>query len=860
VVASFALASIAAAHGRSSPVSKASASAACFGKPATILGTRGADRLRGTPGPDVIVAFGGDDVISSGAGADLVCAGGGDDVVSGGAAGDRIAGEAGDDALLGGGGNDRLLGGLGKDGCTGGSGRNTLDGCEGKAPRDAQKLLIDRAPTATADTVTVSEDAAATAVDVLANDVDPDGGEMRVVAFSQPGAGLVATGGTGLTYRPAHNFCGADSFTYTLNGGSTATVSVTVTCVDDPPEAVADSATTTEDGGAIAIPVLANDVDPDAGPESIVSKTDGAHGAVAITGAGAGLTYTPVANYCGTDSFTYTLNGGSTATVSVDVTCVDDPPVAVDDSANLIENDPATPLPVLNNDTDVDAGPRTIESTTQPAHGVVAITEGGSGLTYRPASEACSNSEPLDSFTYTLNGGSTATVTVTVECIVAMSSSQPLIPAFNLKIHDYAVRCTGSPLSVAAEVTQGYTVGIDGGQQQSGSAQAEVPLEAGQSFSFSALHGSEQLDYFVRCLPPDFPTWNYERLAQPSHEFYVVAPNLSGTTRYAVIFDEYGVPVWWYDASAQPVDVKVLPDGNIAWTLSTPKAEIRSLDGSLVRTIETTGVLTDIHEFQMLPNGNVILIAYPRRQHVDLTGFGAGADETVIDALIQEIDPAGDVVWSWNSKDHIGLGETSRWYGLGIKSDAWDLVHMNAVEPDGEDSLLISLRHTDAVYKIDKATGNVVWKLGGTPTPQSLEVLDDPQGSYPFGGQHDVRLQPDGTITVHDNNTGLSAAPRAVRYEIDEADGTARLLEEVTDPEVPSGASFCCGSARRSADGSWLMSWGGRSLVTEFNAAKERTFRLTFGGTVFSYRAVAVPDGLLSASQLRAGMNAMFPR
>ena len=56
------------------------------------------------------------------------------------------------------------------------------------------------------------------------------------------------------------------------------------------------------------------------------------------------------------------------------------------------------------------------------------------------------------------------------------------------------------------------------------------------------------------------------------------------------------------------------------------------------------------------------------------------------------------------------------------------------------------------------------------------------------------------------------------------------------------------------------MSWGGRSLVTEFNAAKERTFRLTFAGTVFIYRAVPVPDGVLSASQLRAGMNAMFPR
>jgi hypothetical protein len=362
----------------------------------------------------------------------------------------------------------------------------------------------------------------------------------------------------------------------------------------------------------------------------------------------------------------------------------------------------------------------------------------------------------------------------------------------------------------------------------------------------------------VRCLPPDFPTWNYDRLAQPSHGLYVVAPTLAGTARYVVIFDDFGVPVWWYEASAQPVDVTVFPEGNIAWILSTPIAEIRSLDGTLVRSIETAGVLTDIHEFQMLPNGNVILTAYPRREHVDLTAFGAGADETVIDALIQEISPAGDVVWSWNSKDHIGLGETGRWYGMAIKSEAWDIVHMNAVERVDDNSFLISLRHTDAVYKIEKATGDVIWKLGGTPRPESLSVLNDPEGSYPFGGQHDVRLQPDGTVTVYDNNTERPDPPRAVRYAIDEGAGSATLLEQLTDPEAPS--SFCCGSARRSADGSWLMSWGGRSLVTEFNAAKERTFRLTFDGTLFSYRAVPVPDGLLSVSQLRAGMNTMFPR
>ena len=122
--------------------------------------------------------------------------------------------------------------------------------------------------------------------------------------------------------------------------------------------AVGDSDTVAEDSGASAIDVLANDTDIDGGPLSIVGKTNGSHGTVALIGAGAGLTYTPASDYCGPDSFTYTLNSGSTATVSVTVSCVDDAPSAADDSATLIEDASATAIDVLANDTDGDGGPK----------------------------------------------------------------------------------------------------------------------------------------------------------------------------------------------------------------------------------------------------------------------------------------------------------------------------------------------------------------------------------------------------------------------------------------------------------------------------------------------------------------------
>ncbi len=102
---------------------------------------------------------------------------------------------------------------------------------------------------------TVAEDASATAVAVLGNDTDVDGGPKSIASVTQPANGTVAItgGGTGLTYRPDADSCNTppgttlDTFTYTLNGGSIATVSMTVTCTDDPPVAVDDSATVAED-------------------------------------------------------------------------------------------------------------------------------------------------------------------------------------------------------------------------------------------------------------------------------------------------------------------------------------------------------------------------------------------------------------------------------------------------------------------------------------------------------------------------------------------------------------------------------------------------------------------------------------
>ncbi|WP_198538374.1 Ig-like domain-containing protein, partial [Marinicella sediminis] len=233
---------------------------------------------------------------------------------------------------------------------------------------------VDDAPTANNDAATVTEDDPATTVDVLANDSNADGGPITIDSVTQPGNGLVVitNGGADLTYAPVADYCNdgvtTDDFTYTINGGSSATVAVTVTCVDDAPTANDDNATVIEDSVNNSILVLGNDANADGGLLEVTGVTQPGNGTAAFTAGG--VTYTPDADYCNdgspTDDFTYTINGGSSATVAVTVTCVDDAPTANDDNATVIEDSVNNSILVLGNDANADGGLLEVTGVTQP--------------------------------------------------------------------------------------------------------------------------------------------------------------------------------------------------------------------------------------------------------------------------------------------------------------------------------------------------------------------------------------------------------------------------------------------------------------------------------------------------------------
>jgi len=198
------------------------------------------------------------------------------------------------------------------------------------------------APDAVDDAASVAEDSGANLIDVLANDTDANGDTLTVTAVTQGAHGSVANNGTSVSYTPAANYFGPDSFTYTIDDGNgeddTATVTVTVTNVNDPPVVAGESYTIDQDTvlNVVAPGLLANDSDIDGDTLSAVSYSGGvtAHGVVAGNANG-GFTYTPNPGYAGSDSFTYRVTDGTVTSAPVTVTIIINDTQAPDITASL---------------------------------------------------------------------------------------------------------------------------------------------------------------------------------------------------------------------------------------------------------------------------------------------------------------------------------------------------------------------------------------------------------------------------------------------------------------------------------------------------------------------------------------------
>src|SRR5215218_5591227 len=217
-----------------------------------------------------------------------------------------------------------------------------------------------------------------------------------------------------------------------------------------------------------------------------------------------------------------------------------------------------------------------------------------------------------------------------------------------------------------------------------------------------------------------------------------------------LIVDSGGEPVWFHplqDAEADAFTFEVQTykgERVLTWWEGVHtgygQGEYVIFDHSyreIARFGAANGYEGDHHEFLITPEDTALITIYSKVP-MDLSGVGGPVDGLVLDGIVQELDiQSGKLIFEWHSLDHIGLEES--YY------EPYDYFHINSIDVYDEDHLLISARRTCAVYKVDRKTGEVVWRLGGKNSDFKMGA------GVRTTLQHDARRNSDGTITIFDN-------------------------------------------------------------------------------------------------------------
>jgi hypothetical protein len=263
------------------------------------------------------------------------------------------------------------------------------------------------------------------------------------------------------------------------------------------------------------------------------------------------------------------------------------------------------------------------------------------------------------------------------------------------------------------------------------------------------------------------------------------------------------------------------------------KSYIADSSYKLIHTVQAgNGAETDLHEFNLTPQGTALMTAH-RKVATDLTSVGGPAKGYVLASIAQEVDVAtGKVVFEWDSLDHIPLSESQvPLMGSGTSKLPYDFCHMNsiALHPDG--GLVISCRNTSTVYKIARPSGKIEWRLGGKKSDFTMGP------GATFYWQHDARMPGADLLTLFDDGSSppKEKQSRAIVLQLDTGAMRAKLKHAYTQPGRVLADNQ--GSTQLLPDGRVFAGWGSEPYFSEFASDGELLLSGEFPLGDQSYRA-----------------------
>lgn len=434
-----------------------------------------------------------------------------------------------------------------------------------------------------------------------------------------------------------------------------------------------------------------------------------------------------------------------------------------------------------------------------------------------------------------------------------------MYPQFDKRVRHYAIKCEASDVLTLTETTAGSNakVSIDGSSSVWRSTQIEIANpDPDQDIVVEVFSGFLVGLYTLHCLAADFPEIQILR-AEPevTPDLLLVSPKFrqNGERKsYIIILDNNGVPRFRRKIETTVDDFKRHPNGLYSYALLQGRNQFGLRDFVIVILDEdfneidrrkTVGLtLTDNHDFIFTDEGSSIFISYNSTTR-DMSAFGLSTDEIVGDSVIQEVTPDGQVVFQWNSWDHIDLADCQ---ATGFRLFASDYAHLNSIDLTSDGDLIASFRGCGQILNIDRPSGDVNWRLGGSMS--DFLIVGDTFNE--FCGQHTalevatdrVLMFDNGSLCLGDREDAFGQFSRVVEYRLDSSTGQAHFVRDHSLNGAYQEFTRSQGSVQLQTNGNWLISWGnGPDMsITEVDPSGVEIFamKILFDGSIaVTYRA-----------------------
>ena len=442
-------------------------------------------------------------------------------------------------------------------------------------------------------------------------------------------------------------------------------------------------------------------------------------------------------------------------------------------------------------------------------------------------------------------------------------STGEIYPAFHPDVKDYYITSLNTLNEISVTIDNfDNQKNIYINNKKATSTITNIKLNIGDDIVIKSFNEkNEPIIYTVHYSPLDLPEINVITKNNPSEGYIFInlfhlSTSIPNSTNYIAILNNDGFPVYYKKTNNQIINFKHFEtstnqkrysyNDNTLGKIIVMDENFKEINQLELQPNNGHGAIrTDNHDFIYFNDNHYILPAYVSRTGVDMTTYGGASSVELLDFAFQEI-LNGQVVFEWNSANFPEFLQHTDpiYYNQFATNPKVDYFHFNSIAIDPNDNnFIVSARHMNQIYKINRTTGQIMWRFGGSN--DDFNLIGNDKISHP----HHATILANGNLLLFDN--GVTKTPqqsRIVEFDIDENNLTATIVNQYTE----TGRYFdIMGSAQKLENGNYFIGWGGnitsqvnanKSDITEVNTSGAIVLDMSFSNNpnsfTYSYRAL----------------------